>query len=334
MKEELFLSHEEFTEQYRYYRENHTLRMSKTQRVSFTVVEKKLKIICEEACRSFVNPFTNELELMLPGQAVKLHLNYYYDKIDVNKNQKKLRNRAPEYYIGKILNKPLVYIDIVSCYYQIYRHLWLDIMFPCGAGKQSLGLIADKLKDWKSARNSLVGFTYSNSFVLIRPKCLPRDIKPKHTINVNNYYYNPALWYTVNYFLHELANIALHCGAVYIATDGYIFPTISKHKEFINTLSYLGLDYKTINGVGSILGWQSYRIYGYDRYNKNVSKTTLPSISNEFENPIEIISEMSIREKVRKFGLKRDNVNKLNLTNIDKSRIISWWLKINRKDSE
>lgn len=144
------------------------------------------------------------------------------------------------------------YIDLVGAYHQIYRRIWLDVAFPCGYGSLDLAVVAEKLAGWKAARNALVGITRSREVM---------GVKGFKTIALvtSNPYLSPHLWATIQAILNEVAFFAEALGAVYIATDGYIFPEISQANLFKERLYDWGFGFRSTIGEFDLRAWGSYR---------------------------------------------------------------------------
>lgn len=147
------------------------------------------------------------------------------------------------------------YIDLKGAYHQLYSRLWLDTAFPCGYGQLSLMVIADRLKEWKSARNSLIGVTAGRRVIGVKGyKSIP--------LSTSNPYLAPGLWATIQAILNELAYEAKRLGAIYIATDGYIFPDLLQAQHFEELLYDSGLKYRKGVGNYEIKAWGSYSVQG------------------------------------------------------------------------
>jgi hypothetical protein len=147
----------------------------------------------------------------------------------------------------------LYYVDLKSAYWQIYRKLTLDQAWPRGQGQMPLLPVANALNAWKPARNAVVGITRSYQSVMeMGGKISYRPLK--------NPYLNPAIWRTIQSVLHELAEAACQMGAVYVATDGYIFREEKGADNFLQLLRNNGLFFRAKEGNGWINGWGRYRV--------------------------------------------------------------------------
>lgn len=204
--------------------------------------------------------------LMSPGEAARTELERAFPSLTRigwrADNIKQLDWRSPMLFNGPYKGKG-VYIDIKSAYWQIYRKLWLDVAFPCGYGRLDLSPVAESLKDWKAARNAVVGISRSRQAT---------GVKGLKTVNLStvNPFLSPGLWATVQAILNALAFEAERFGAIYVATDGYIFPVWSNVWEFQEYLYNLGIDYRQVSGDVNIKAFGAYRVN---------NKTTLPYLA-------------------------------------------------------
>jgi len=146
-----------------------------------------------------------------------------------------------------------IYIDLKGAYWQIYRHLWLDTAFPCGYGSLSLAWVAERLGDWKAARNSLIGIISARETLGVKGFKSVR-------LSMQNPFLAPALWATVQGLLNEIAFQAEKNGAIYIATDGYIFPEEKGARRFEELLLDYNLDYRIARGTMDIRTWGGYKV--------------------------------------------------------------------------
>lgn len=150
-----------------------------------------------------------------------------------------------------------IYIDLKAAYYQFYRKLWLDTPYPCGYGQMyPLASVAEALKDWKTARNSVLGVCAARRSEGVRgPK--------RRKLFVTNSFLAPGLWATVMSLLHWVAAKALECGAIYINTDGYIF-NLSDYDKVDEFICWLGeheiaMEVRDV-GDSTIRTWNNYQI--------------------------------------------------------------------------
>lgn len=117
----------------------------------------------------------------------------------------------------------------------------------------SLRPVADRLEDWKPARNAVIGVCRSRVTQGIRGS-------KRVQLRVQNPFLSPGLWATVMACLHSIAESAIDRGCVYINTDCYIFPGQRVAYEFREWLSSCGLVATEIGGYCDLRGWNSYQI--------------------------------------------------------------------------
>jgi hypothetical protein len=157
------------------------------------------------------------------------------------------------YYGGPVQAKKGYYVDLKGAYHTLYSRLWLDVAFPCGYGTLDLAPIGKRLAGWKGARNSLIGVTRSRETMGVRGfKSYP--------MKCHNPFLSPHLWATVQACLNEVAQVAIGLGAVYIVTDGYIFPKERGFRIFEEKLYNWGLPFRSLSGSLDITGWGRYRV--------------------------------------------------------------------------
>lgn len=288
---------------------------------SLLVPSEQTKYINIEACKEVINPKTQMLEFMLAGEYTKECLKEMYEPFRQNtKIAKHTLQNAPIWYSGSYLQRELVYIDIKSCYYQLYKKLWLDFTEPYMKPPKMIPLkpIAERLKDWKAARNSVMGYLASEYICNVYEK-------KHHYIYIakSKKYFNPCILHCVNLMLHELATHALKLGSIYINTDGYFFLKNSRYPEMMRLLDKLGLEFRTILGLGDIYRFNAYRINGIALRDTETEKHTkffdnLPS--KYLDN---IITKAQADNLATKFNFPIYKVDKqVNLG------IISWWSKL------
>jgi len=230
---------------------------------SLTVPSRKEKYIMfsrpdgTKVCREWTDE-TGETLLLTPGEAARAELRKTFPglrRVGWQSDHVRLLDwRWPMLFTGSYKGDG-AYIDLKGAYHQLYSRLWLDTAFPCGYGSLSLAGIADNLKDWKGARNSLIGITAAREAIGVR------GTKTVH-LQTRNPYLSPGLWATIQGILNELAWLAEKRGACYIATDGYIFKSEDDASYFEETLYELGLRYRRLNGQVHIKNWGAYKIKG------------------------------------------------------------------------
>lgn len=195
---------------------------------------------------------------MTPGEAARAELKKAFPglrRVGWASQEVKLFDwRWPMMYTGPYEGEA-TYFDLKGAYHQIYKRLWLDTAFPCGYGSLPLAQIADNLKGWKMARNSIVGIIAARQSVAVKGT---RTIK----LSTQNPYLAPSLWATIQAILNELAFLAQCHNAIYIATDGYIFPERDDALAFEEILIDLGLLYRSSYGHSKINSWGNYKVKG------------------------------------------------------------------------
>lgn len=223
------------------------------------------------ACQEWAN-LEGEVVLMTPGMAARTELKRYYPNVNLRARKSDfqlLDISPPAYWLGKpIYAKELYYYDLTAAYHQIYKHLTLDIAFPRGIGEYTLRPIADRLEQWKAARNSLVGITRGHTLTAVKGN-------KASIIKYHNPYFSPGLWGTIQHVLHDIAHHAVKLGCVYIGTDCYIFNTRRKSDYFREYLITFQMDYHAQSGPGEVTGWGSYQIEGGRKTNRRAVTTTI-----------------------------------------------------------
>lgn len=196
-------------------------------------------------------------EPMSPGQAAKTELARAFPglrRVGWRRDHVKLFDWRSPLYFDVPYQGAGVYVDLKAAYCQIYRNLWLDTPFPRGFGTLSLSPVADSLQDWKAARNAVMGIVRSRTITGCRSG-------KRQEISVTNHFLSPGLWATVQAILHAVATTALEHGAIYINTDGYMFPDYEKALGFLDFLNDLNLKHEIRDsGVIDLRGWNNYQI--------------------------------------------------------------------------
>jgi hypothetical protein len=230
------------------------------------------------------------LEMVTPSEAARFELQRTFPglkKVGWQANDVKLFSwRWPMLFTGTHKGNGS-YIDLTGAYHQLYGRLWLDVAFPCGYGSLSLSQVAVSLAEWKAARNSVIGITAARDVVGVK------GYKSVY-LKTQNPYLSPHLWATIQAILNELAFLAERLGAIYIATDGYIFPKRSQADEFEEYLLNYGLKFRRTNGKVDVRGWGAYCVPGkrtkpYD-LEKNGQGTPFRSINIlDTDNPTRLL---------------------------------------------
>lgn len=210
------------------------------------------------SCREWVN-LDGEIGPMTPGEAARCELERYFPDVRFRARKSDFRHLdiyAPMHYDGEERQGHFWMYDLCGAYWQIYRWLSLDVVWPRGIGVLWLWDVAERLADWKIARNTLVGVTRAHSITVYKKDRLQWQ-------KFTNRWFNPHLWRTIMEVLHDVASVALRLGAVYIATDSYIFDRERSARRFVQWLDEAGMGYHDYgNGDGVIKGWGSYSIDG------------------------------------------------------------------------
>lgn len=152
----------------------------------------------------------------------------------------------------------LIYLDLKKAFFQIYSKMpiymgrirgnwtisppWIFPMLPCD------------LMTHKLTRNAIVGNWRATTITRIKSGRIVRQDSHVPTANF-------VAWNFVQSVLNYFADIALQCGAVYVHTDGYIFPNHSGYLDFEGHLSDLGFFLSVKGrGVGQIFGIGRYEV--------------------------------------------------------------------------
>lgn len=223
---------------------------------SMYVPSLKLRYINESVCRMWPDDVGMSVA-MTPGQAARTELSRQFPglrRVGWRAGMVRLFDARPPMHYSGAHHGDMVQIDLRSAYYQVYRLLWLNIPYPRGFGTLALMPVAERLKEWKAARNAVIGLCASRSAIGVKGPT-------RYTLRTQNKFLSPGLWASVQDMLHAIAAVALWSGALYVNTDGYIFYDRSPWLEFTEWLTDLGFawEFKGI-GEGHITGWNSYRV--------------------------------------------------------------------------
>lgn len=159
----------------------------------------------------------------------------------------------PMYYTGPATFDGW-YIDLKGAYWTIYRRLWLDTAWPRGRGSKPLCGVAEQVKNHKGVRNAVIGVISGRWVTMVKKTGKITQVK-RH-----NKYLSPGLWGTIQDILHDLAELAILHGAVYICTDGYLFPFHSAADEFAAKLQNYGFTLHQHRGEIDIKAWGIYKV--------------------------------------------------------------------------
>lgn len=168
----------------------------------------------------------------------------------------------------------LVYLDLKKAFFQLYTKMPVYIGYRRNKWTVSppwlFPRLPSDLYDYKLIRNSLVGCWRSNSVARIKNGGLKRD---KTNVPTSNFW----AWNFIQSCLNYFAQIALESGAVYVHTDGYIFPEHSGHIDFLQYMEELGFFLAVkARGYGRVYGVGRYEIGSY--CTKVIG--TLPTVKN------------------------------------------------------
>lgn len=213
--------------------------------------------------RTAVKPWVDlegDVRQMTPGEAARVELMREWPHLKrvgwPSRLVRLLDWRSPMFFSGEHAG-PMIYIDLDAAYSQIYSNLWLDTAYPRGYyGRYPLAEVADRLKIWKAARNSLIGICRSRTGTAYRGN-------HRITLKMKNRFLAPGLWATVQHLLHMIMSKAIECDAIYGNVDGYVFKTNQWWgvEEFTGWLADLGFHWSIRSqGQGEIVSWNNYRI--------------------------------------------------------------------------
>ena len=182
-------------------------------------------------------------------------------KIESNKNSDFLSEMSHPLFFTPYAGQA-TYIDLKSAYWQVYSKLPIHFFFNgevfSGGNDYIYDCLPEDWGDYKLARNSLAGIFNCKNISRIRNAAIKREA-------VKTPCFSPSHWGFIQCFLHWIANRALDCGAVYIYTDGYIFPDNSRMDDFLNFLNEFGIEWgikgqgaSAVTGIGRyVIGSQS-----------------------------------------------------------------------------
>lgn len=199
--------------------------------------------------------------IMSPADIAREYLTFRYGLQKRRTSTKTYRECfCPKHKAAPIYANPqqgeFVYVDLKAAYWNIVlRGGWdvdygRDRFIGVGSNNWDFPFPTNKL-----ARNILVS------------SGLPRTVqvwtgKQIITIKGKNPLYNGILWCFVQDVLHDIAQDMIEHGAVYVHTDGYIFPYKKVHHAFDIAKSWgfdLGVKY---SGYGEVFGAANYWIEG------------------------------------------------------------------------
>lgn len=152
----------------------------------------------------------------------------------------------------------LIYVDISSCYYQLYRRLpfelfWFGLHPICGDIRFDDFLPSD-ITQYKLCRNSVVGVLRSTSGAVVSKG----KISPRKTRNA---LLSPCHWGIMSNLLHHFAGMARDLGCIYYNTDGAIFTSDYAACDWALKMSDLGFSTNIkARGIGWVKGIGCYGI--------------------------------------------------------------------------
>ena len=210
----------------------------------------------QPVCKEWID-LNGEKVLMSPGEAARTELKRHFPTLTrvgwQSSHIALLDKRWPMYYGGSQQHSKGMYIDLVGAYHQIYTRLWLDTAFPCGYGSLDLMPIAERLQSWKGARNALIGVIRSRDAIGVK------GFKQTH-MKTRNPFLSPGLGAVIQAILNDVAFQAVKIGAIYVATDGYIFPDHRWGEYFQEKLFDWGLTFRSHTGEVHLQRWGAYRV--------------------------------------------------------------------------
>lgn len=152
----------------------------------------------------------------------------------------------------------LIYVDISSCYFDLYRRLpfelfWFGLYPVCGDIRFDDFLPSD-IRRYKLCRNSVVGVLRSMSgSVVSKGKIISRSTR--------NPLLSPCHWGAIAHLLHHFAGIARDLGCIYYNTDGAIFISDYAACEWALRMADLGFNTSIkARGIGWVKGIGCYHI--------------------------------------------------------------------------
>lgn len=216
------------------------------------------KYLNEKAVRHWLD-LDGEIVAMTAGEAARTELERAFPLLKrvgwLSKEVSLFDARSPCHFTGQARGE-MIYVDLASAYYQIYKCLWLDTTYPRGLyGRFPLRDVGDALKHWKAARNGVIGIVRSRVLIGFRGH-------KRVEMQIQNKFLSPGLWATVQDTLHWIAREAISKGAIYVNTDGYLFPMdASGFEGFLSFLDDHNLKWKVrAQGDGRIKAWNSYKV--------------------------------------------------------------------------
>lgn len=173
-------------------------------------------------------------------------------------------NYAPFFYKKGVYDDAIM-VDLRRAHYSIYSRLSWDLRllfdkgrligFRNGLVKMNFDSSIDKV-----ILQRIYGAFASRQFSIWDGLESERRICFDESRGYKNVYYSPTLVFALMQTLHYLAAFAVKCGAVYVYTDGYMFPR-GREKKFLDYLDECGLSFRVDRvGRAKVLGYNEYCI--------------------------------------------------------------------------
>lgn len=236
---------------------------------SIYCLNSKTKYILKTNCTVWTT-LKGEKMLMTPGEVARTELERAFGRsVDLPEKRRLslLDVKPPRYWDKEVYEDcPLYYTDLNAAYWQCWRLLTLDCVFPRGMGQHSMLEMGERLKDYKPGRNAISGITMAHEARMFHNGEF--TAKPFY-----NPWFNPAISAHLQAFVHEVAVKAIACGSIYIATDGYFFKRYQDWDKFNDWLEDQNLAYKVESGEGYLTTWGSYKVGSRQTKRKKYNST-------------------------------------------------------------
>ena len=223
---------------------------------SIYCLNSKFKYINRDVCHIWPT-LEGEKILMTPGEIARTELERAYGrKLTLPERHRKdlLEVTAPRHWDGVVRDPAhLYYTDLNGAYWQCWKWLTLDCVWPRGVGRLPMFELGERVKLFKPARNAVVGISIAHKAHMYHEGTY--NYKPFF-----NPWFNPGIWAHVQAFVHEVACKAIEFGSCYVATDGYLFDDYRKWDRFNGWLDDSDLEYKTLEGEGWLTAWGSWKV--------------------------------------------------------------------------
>lgn len=210
--------------------------------------------------------------------------------IGTSAHLKYLSYQVPTYFVGGEVRGKFAYVDIVKCFYSLYRPMSYDMSFNPKTlsimdGTMSLAG-ATFLEGDAVARNSVIGIArrHTMTFTKYGERGVARNVCFPLTA--------PCLWAFIAHTLSAIAQQAIHYHeAIYVATDGFILPerNAQTFKEYLYTSWNLN---SRIEGRGDSRVWGLGR-YSVGEYRSQAALKPNATISGRLEKVLPVTYEAS-----------------------------------------